>query len=170
MHRDDLREHLAREIMEKPVSALTPLQRDIIEFAITSSVIPMEDDRTFLERLADRVAAIGGSWGFIFGFMAALVLWAGVNILLPKTIQFDPYPFIFLNLILSMIAALQAPVIMMSQNRQAERDRTTATNGYKSHIREETMMQLIDKKLDIVLATHGVDSSDIQIEPDDLDR
>jgi uncharacterized membrane protein len=109
MHRDDLRKHLAHEIMEKPFDALTPLQRDIIEFAITSSSLPVDDDRTFLERLADRVAAVGGSWGFIFGFLSALLIWAVANTLLPKTLQFDSYPFIFLNLILSMIAAIQAP-------------------------------------------------------------
>src|SRR5262245_21787586 len=73
---------------------------------------------SFGDRLADSIARVGGSWSFILGFMAFLILWAGLNVWLLGSHGFDPYPFIFLNLLLSMLAALQAPVIMMSQNRQ----------------------------------------------------
>ncbi|TJW27935.1 MAG: DUF1003 domain-containing protein, partial [Mesorhizobium sp.] len=79
--------------------------------------------QTFGDRLADTIARIGGSWSFILAFIAFLILWTSGNVWLLSRDAFDPYPFIFLNLILSMIAALQAPVIMMAQNRQAERDR-----------------------------------------------
>src|ERR1700754_1652579 len=85
-----------------------------------------EDRLTFGDRLADHVAAIGGSWSFIVGFGLFLVAWAGLNVVILVDHAFDPYPFIFLNLLLSMLAALQAPIIMMSQNRQAAKDRLAA--------------------------------------------
>src|SRR4051812_29188237 len=85
------------------------------------------------ERLADRVAAIGGSWAFIIGFGLFLVAWAVLNTLVLTRHAFDPFPFIFLNLMLSMLAALQAPVIMMSQNRQAAKDRLEARLDYETN-------------------------------------
>src|SRR6185295_6876649 len=90
-----------------------------------------EERLTLGQRLADRVAAVGGSWGFIICFGLFLGAWAVINSLLLVTHAFDPYPFIFLNLLLSMLAAIQAPVIMMSQNRQAEKDRLAAALDYE---------------------------------------
>ena len=88
------------------------------------------DDRTFGERLADRIAQFGGSWTFILLFLSALLFWVGLNgyILARRGTTFDPYPYILLNLFLSMLASLQAPVIMMSQNRQAAKDREDAAH------------------------------------------
>ena len=84
----------------------------------------LEGGSSFGDRLSDRVAQVGGSWGFVTGFAVFLVAWAVLNLfLLPVSDRFDPYPFIFLNLLLSMLAAVQAPIIMMSQNRQAAKDR-----------------------------------------------
>lgn len=88
------------------------------------------DDRSFGQRMADKVAAVGGSWGFIGCFMLFLVGWASLNTFILLRHPFDPYPFIFLNLLLSMLAAIQAPVIMMSQNRAADRDRRHAEHDY----------------------------------------
>ena len=89
------------------------------------------DERlTFGERLADRVAAVGGSWSFIIGFGLFLVAWALLNTVVLVGHAFDPFTFIFLNLMLSMLAALQAPIIMMSQNRQAAKDRLDANTDY----------------------------------------
>lgn len=103
------------------------------------------DRQTFGERLADRVAAFGGSWPFIIAFGVFLAGWTVLNLLLSKE-AFDPYPFIFLNLVLSMLAAVQAPVIMMSQNRQAARDRLDAGNDYQVNLKAEIeIMALLDK-------------------------
>ncbi|QTC92211.1 DUF1003 domain-containing protein [Brevundimonas goettingensis] len=105
------------------------------------------DDRTFGERVSDAVTRVGGSWAFIFWFSAALAGWAAPNLLLARSARaFDPYPFIFLNLILSTVAALQAPVIMMSQNRHAEQDRRAAEHDYRVNLRAELeIMHLHDR-------------------------
>lgn len=102
---------------------------------------------TFGERLADRVAHFGGSWTFILFFGAVLVAWATANVWLLMR-PFDPYPFIFLNLLLSMLAALQAPVIMMSQNRQAARDRIEAGHDYEVNLKAEIEIMALHEKLD----------------------
>jgi uncharacterized membrane protein len=104
-------------------------------------------DLTFGQRLADKVAEFGGSWSFIIAFTLALALWAGLNTLVLVR-PFDPYPFIFLNLILSMVAAVQAPVIMMSQNRQAARDRLDAAHDYEINLKAEIEIMALHEKLD----------------------
>lgn len=105
------------------------------------------------ERLADRVAAIGGSWGFIIAFSAVLLGWMLLNseVLGRLGLAFDPYPFIFLNLMLSTLAAVQAPIIMMSQNRQAAKDRLAASLDYETNLRAELDILRLHHKLD-----HGV--------------
>lgn len=105
---------------------------------------------SFGDRLADRVAAFGGSWTFIIIFIAFLVFWAVINteILGPRKEAFDPYPYIFLNLFLSMLAALQAPIIMMSQNRQGDKDRRHARNDYEVNRRAEREIRMLHEKLD----------------------
>jgi uncharacterized membrane protein len=103
-----------------------------------------ESQVTFGERLADRVAEIGGSWGFVSGFGVFLVVWALLNlVILHGQARFDPYPFIFLNLILSMLAAIQAPIIMMAQNRQAEKDRLTTRMDYEVNVKSEHEIALL---------------------------
>ncbi|WP_455189924.1 DUF1003 domain-containing protein [Foliimonas ilicis] len=107
-----------------------------------------ETSRSFGARTADGIARIGGSWGFILSFLAFLVVWTiGNTILLGREI-FDPYPFIFLNLLLSMLAAIQAPIIMMSQNRQAERDRTDAAHDYEVNLKAEIEIMALHEKFD----------------------
>ena len=97
-----------------------------------------ESQTTFGERLADRVAEIGGSWAFVSSFGVFLVVWAVLNlVILQGQARFDPYPLIFLNLILSMLAAIQAPIIMMAQNRQAEKDRLTTRMDYEVNVKAE---------------------------------
>ena len=107
---------------------------------------------TFGERLADRVAAIGGSWGFIIGFGLFLFGWALLNTIILVRHAFDPFPFIFLNLMLSMLAALQAPIIMMSQNRQAAKDRLEARLDYETNMRSEAEIANLQAKVDRLLA------------------
>jgi uncharacterized membrane protein len=110
----------------------------------------LEEQQTFGERLADRVAQLGGSWAFITVFTGMLIAWVVVNtaILARFGGGFDPYPYIFLNLILSMVAALQAPVILMSQNRQAARDRLAASLDYEINLKAEVEIMALHDKLD----------------------
>lgn len=102
----------------------------------------------FGERLADAIARVGGSWRFILSFLAFLVVWALVNVWLLAGEAFDPYPFVFLNLVLSMLAAIQAPVIMMSQNRQATRDRADAAHDYEVNLKAEIEIMALHEKMD----------------------
>lgn len=106
------------------------------------------DARSFGERVADAVARFGGSRGFIGSFMAFMALWVLSNVWLLHAHPFDPYPFIFLNLLLSMLAALQAPVIMMSQNRQAVRDRAAAEHDYAVNLKAELEIMALHDKFD----------------------
>jgi uncharacterized membrane protein len=103
---------------------------------------------TFGQRLADRVAAVGGSWGFIIGFGVFLVVWTVANSVLLGRAAFDAYPYIFLNLILSMIAAIQAPIIMMSQNRAAAHDRAAAQLDYDINTKAEREVVAIHDRMD----------------------
>jgi len=109
------------------------------------------------ERLADGIARVGGSWSFIVCFLLFLVVWCVVNTIILLTRAFDPYPFIFLNLVLSMIAAIQAPIIMMSQNRQTERDRFEAAKDYEVNLKAELEVLSLHQKIDLqVLAELSV--------------
>ncbi len=98
--------------------------------------------------LADKVAEFGGSWTFIMIFVAFLVSWAVLNTIILVTGALDPYPFIFLNLLLSMVAALQAPIIMMSQNRQSQKDRLTAQHDYEVNLKAELEIMALHEKVD----------------------
>jgi CRP/FNR family transcriptional regulator, cyclic AMP receptor protein len=109
----------------------------------------IEKDATFGERIADRVAAFGGSWTFIITFLATLVVYSSLNILLDRK-AWDPYPFILLNLFLSMLAALQAPVIMMSQNRQDQKDRLRGELDFDVNRRAEMEIQSLSRKLNML--------------------
>ncbi len=107
----------------------------------------VEDKATLGERVADKVAAFGGSWAFIFTFTAFMVLWMSINVIF-IAIKWDEYPFILLNLILSSLAALQAPVIMMSQNRQAAKDRIQADIEYEVNVKAELEVAHLHEKVD----------------------
>ena len=117
------------------------------------SVNPSEkkEKYTLGQRAADAIAKFAGSWAFIFSFTGGLVLWMVVNTLLAAR-AFDPYPFILLNLVLSCIAAIQAPLIMMSQNRQEEKDRRRAENDYKVNLKTEIMIEDLYDKVNAILA------------------
>ena len=106
---------------------------------------------TLGQRAADSIAKFAGSWAFIFSFSGVLILWMVVNILLAAG-AFDPYPFILLNLVLSCVAAIQAPLIMMSQNRQEEKDRRRAENDYKVNLKTEIMIEDLYDKVNAILA------------------
>jgi uncharacterized membrane protein len=103
------------------------------------------------QKISDKVARFGGSWAFIISFFAILTIWIFYNVTAPKGDEFDPYPFILMNLILSCIAALQAPVIMMSQNRQEEKDRKRSENDYLINLKAELEIRSLNQKLDLLL-------------------
>lgn len=105
---------------------------------------------TLGQRAADAIAKFAGSWAFIFSFTGVLILWMVINTLLAAH-AFDPYPFILLNLVLSCVAAIQAPLIMMSQNRQEEKDRRRAENDYKVNLKTEILIEDLHNKLNRVL-------------------
>lgn len=158
--RDDLRkfrnEYLTK-IMQDEKGELSTLEKDVIEkltdYEIISSNIEKEfvSDFTFGERVSDKIAAFGGSWKFISIFAFILFIWIGINSYILLSKPFDPYPFILLNLILSCIAAIQAPVIMMSQNRQEDRDRKRAEADYKINLKSEIELRQLHQKVDHLL-------------------
>ena len=117
------------------------------------SVNPTEEKAKYTlgQRAADAIAKFAGSWAFIFSFTGGLVLWMVVNTVLAVR-AFDPYPFILLNLVLSCIAAIQAPLIMMSQNRQEEKDRRRAENDYQVNLKTEIMIEDLYDKVNAILA------------------
>jgi uncharacterized membrane protein len=110
------------------------------------------DYRTFGQRAADAVAKVAGSWSFIIIFLSSLLMWAFLNteILGPRQEAFDPYPYVFLNLVLSMLAAVQAPIIMMSQNRQGARDRLDAEIDHEVNVRAEMAIQDVVNRIEIL--------------------
>jgi uncharacterized membrane protein len=108
---------------------------------------------TFGQRAADATARVGGSWGFVTGFALVLAMWIGVNSFLLAGKAFDPYPYILLNLVLSCLAALQAPIIMMAQNRQAARDRAQANQDFRVNLQAEIAIRNLHEKVDHLLHT-----------------
>ena len=113
------------------------------------------------QRAADAIAKFAGSWAFIFSFTGVLILWMAVNALLAAR-AFDPYPFILLNLVLSCVAAIQAPLIMMSQNRQEEKDRRRAENDYKVNLKTEIMIEDLYDKVNAILARQSALEKQLQ--------
>ena len=109
-----------------------------------------KDKYTLGQRAADKIAKFAGSWAFIFSFTGVFILWMSVNVVL-ATKAFDPYPFILLNLVSSCVATIQAPLIMMSQNRQEEKDRRRAENDYKVNLKTEIMIEDIFDKVTAIL-------------------
>lgn len=103
------------------------------------------------QKISDKVAEFGGSWAFIISFFVILTVWIIYNVTAPRGDEFDPYPFILMNLILSCIAALQAPIIMMSQNRQEEKDRKRSENDYMINLKAELEIRSLNQKLDLLL-------------------
>lgn len=156
MSPNDRLDELSRQLLNAAYGELNDVQRSVIDLIAAEAPtglnkVLVTDDRTYWDRLADRVAAVGGSWAFIGSFSAVLLAWVALNLALgPLHLSFDPYPFIFLNLLLSTVAALQAPVIMMSQNRQAQKDRQNAEHDYVVNLRAELEIMHLHAKLDAI--------------------
>ena len=137
---------------------LSTLEREVIESLKEQEILSRNPDEelrsclTFGQRLSDRISAFGGSWKFLLSFASVLVLWVVVNSVVLAARPFDPYPYIFLNLILSTLAAIQAPVIMMSQIRQEARDRLHVRNDYQVNLKAELEIRHLHQKVDHLLS------------------
>src|SRR5215475_11776030 len=153
----EFRKDYVKEVLEEELGELSALDQEVIEsleqHEILSSNISKQFERklTFGERLSDHIAEFGGSWKFLITFGTVLLFWIVVNGVLLVTHAFDPYPFILLNLILSCLAAVQAPIIMMSQNRAEARDRLRAENDYKVNLKAELEIRHLHEKIDHLL-------------------
>ena len=122
----------------------------LLEKKVSLNVDEDHEKGTLGQRAADRVARFAGSWGFIGSFMGVMLVWIVLNVLLYSG-AFDPYPFILLNLLLSCVAAIQAPLIMMSQNRQEQKDRARADNDYKVNLKNELILSDLHEKIDLLI-------------------
>lgn len=144
-------------VLREEVGKLTELERQVIESMRERELLSENIDAEFERKLsagewcADKLAQFGGSWKFIILFAGVLVTWIAANVFLLANRGFDPYPFILLNLVLSSVAALQAPVIMMSQNRVEERDRIRAEHDYKINLKAELEIRDLHEKMDHLL-------------------
>src|SRR5712692_5613674 len=153
----EFRKDYVKEVLQDEIGELSALDHEVIESLqqheiLSSDIIKQfETKLTFGERLSDRIASFGGSWRFIILFGAVLFGWIILNAIFLLDRGFDPYPFILLNLILSCLAAIQAPIIMMSQNRAEARDRLRAENDYKVNLKAELEIRHLHEKIDHLL-------------------
>lgn len=164
---NNIREKFFTEVLTKKLGNLNDMERQVVSSISKNTVLSQEVERgeeklTFGQKIADKVAEFGGSWTFIISFIVFLFLWAAFNALILSEKAFDPYPFILLNLILSCIAALQAPIIMMSQKRQEEKDRERAKKDYKINLKSEIEIRELHEKLDTLILDHQQDLLEIQ--------
>ncbi len=139
---------------EKHLEKLHKIVKDSIdseELIIHNLSNPEIENLNFGQKISDKVAEFGGSWKFIISFFIVLAVWIIFNVLAIGVYKFDPYPFVFMNLILSCIAALQAPIIMMSQNRVEEKDRKRSENDYLINLKAEMQIRSLNQKIDLLL-------------------
>ena len=152
MDNKDITDLLSDE--EKHLDKLHKIVEDTLkaeELIVQNLLNPPIETLTKGQKISDKVAQFGGSWSFIILFGIILTLWIIFNVVATGKFQFDPYPFILMNLILSTIAALQAPIIMMSQNRQEEKDRQRSENDYLINLKAEMQIRSLNQKVDLLL-------------------
>jgi len=146
------RNELIKSLLDK--SALLADEEEIIDLLVKEKVsrninMMHKNHLSFGDKMADKLAKLAGSWSFVLAFVGIMALWIVFNVMAPW--PFDSYPFILLNLMLSCVAAIQAPIIMMSQNRQEEKDRLRSQNDYKVNLKSELIVEDLHKKLDQLL-------------------
>jgi uncharacterized membrane protein len=151
------RKDYIEDVLEEERGTLSKLEQEFVESLAERELlskdinIEFERDLTFGERQADKVAEFGGSWRFILGFSAVVVVWIVANSIALLQSPFDPFPYILLNLVLSCLAAIQAPVIMMSQNRQDAKDRLRSEYDYKVNLKAELEIRHLNERIDLLL-------------------
>ena len=162
------REKYVTEYMGSQLGELTALEQSVLRTLSDKSLLTATldgDDQapiTTGQRLADNVATFGGSWTFIISFGSFLLIWISFNVFVLATKAFDPFPFILLNLILSCLAAIQAPIIMMSQNRQEEKDRERSKNDYMVNLKSELELRILHEKIDHMMIHQQQELIEIQ--------
>ncbi|MCB4771703.1 DUF1003 domain-containing protein [Ancylobacter sp. Lp-2] len=162
------RSTMIAETLQAERGDLSQIERDVIESLARHETLAanveeeLDENRTLGERSADLIASFGGSWTFIIGFCGLLVVWMIINTALLAAGAFDPYPFILLNLVLSCIAALQAPIIMMSQKRQEAKDRKRSENDYRVNLKAELEIRHLHEKIDHMLTRQWERLAEIQ--------
>ncbi len=155
-------------LVEQEKGELAVIDLDVMKAIQNNSILSenieeqIDTKLTVGQKIADHIASFGGSWTFIISFFSFLILWILINIWFLSTKPFDPYPFILLNLILSCLAAIQAPVIMMSQNRQEQKDRQRAEHDYKINLKAELEIKLLSEKIDHLLVHQNKKLLEIQ--------
>lgn len=155
-------------LMEEERGELAKIDQDVMDAIRDNSILSEtireegESQLTTGQRMADKIAAFGGSWTFIIAFFSFLIIWMIINVFVLIKKPFDPYPFILLNLILSCLAAIQAPIIMMSQNRQEQKDRQRAEHDYKINLKSELEIRLLGEKMDHLLVHQNKKLLEIQ--------
>ncbi|MDH5546238.1 MAG: DUF1003 domain-containing protein [Gammaproteobacteria bacterium] len=158
-------ENLARALLGMKYDELSKTEKKVIASIANSEPVAENINQRFVEeqtlgqRLADKVATFGGSWTFIFSFILVMAAWMIINSVMLATHEaFDPYPYILLNLALSSLAALQAPIIMMSQNRQAQKDRLKTQASYEVALKSDLELMLLHQKIDRIMDHLTVES------------
>jgi len=165
---DRFRSDYVSELLTRERGELTRLEQDVVQSLADHETLAENIEaefaghRTFGERLSDHLASFGGSWTFIILFGAVLAVWMAFNIAVVARAQFDPYPFILLNLVLSCLAAIQAPIIMMSQKRQEAKDRLRSENDYRVNLKAELEMRHLHEKMDHILTRQWERLAEIQ--------
>ena len=161
------RDQYIQNLLTKEMGTITDLEKTVMESIhhdslLADEVSELKNPGTRGQRWADKIASFGGSWTFISIFVVFIIGWMLLNVVWLTNKGFDPYPFILLNLILSCLAALQAPVIMMSQNRQEEKDRERARNDYMINLKSELEIRMLHEKIDHLIMTQQENLLQIQ--------
>lgn len=162
------RKKYLNNLIENERGEIDVLEKNVIDSISKNQILSeniesdIDDLLTIGEKLADKIALFGGSWIFIIFFFGFIILWIIINILAISSANFDPYPFILLNLILSCLASIQAPIIMMSQNRKEQKDRKRSENDYKINLKAELEIQLLHEKVDHLIVHQNKKLLEIQ--------
>jgi uncharacterized membrane protein len=162
------RRHYLTSLIAEEKGELDVIDRDVMDAIKNNSVLSeniedeIEGKLTLGQKLADKIATFGGSWTFIIFFFSFILVWMSVNIYVLATKPFDPFPFILLNLILSCLAAIQAPIIMMSQNRKEQKDRQRGEHDYKINLKAELEIKLLSEKIDHMIVHQNKKLLEIQ--------
>lgn len=162
------RKKYLESMIKKENRELSKLEKEVLQAIHSNNLLSeniepeIESELTTGQRMADKIATFGGSWTFIIFFFSFLLVWMAINIWVLSYHPFDPFPFILLNLILSCLAAIQAPIIMMSQNRKEQKDRARSENDYKINLKAELEIRLLHEKLDHLIIHQNKRMLDIQ--------
>jgi len=173
---NEYRKRYMATLLKQENVEISEMEKQVIESVAKNELLSkdleeeLSKDLTPAQRIADKIAGFGGSWTFILSFFLFLLLWMAINVFVLVKRPFDPFPFILLNLILSCLAAIQAPVIMMSQNRKEEKDRKRSQNDYKVNLKAELEIKLLHEKIDHMIIHQNQRMLEIQqLQTDYLD-